>query len=115
MGLLELEAHYRGRTCETALEPEPSSQFRDGLFGHSISRVRDQSGTAHSSPHVIATRLLPEHASIDHRSGQFTTRSRISLRVRSSSEPNTRFRTEMPALWTVSGSPDTRGCHQARS
>ena len=44
--------------------------------------------------------------------GQSVMRFRSSATVKSSSGPATRSRTEMPAAWTVSGSPETRGCHQ---
>ena len=46
------------------------------------------------------------------RSGQLTMRSSRSASATSSSHAPTRPRTEIPAWCTVSGSPETSGCHQ---
>jgi len=46
------------------------------------------------------------------RSGQLTMRSSRSASATSSSPALTRPRTEIPAWCTVSGSPETSGCHQ---
>jgi hypothetical protein len=46
------------------------------------------------------------------RSGQLTMRSSRSASATSSSPAPTRPRTEIPAWCTVSGSPETSGCHQ---
>jgi hypothetical protein len=46
------------------------------------------------------------------RSGQLTMRSSRSASATSSSYAPTRPRTEIPAWCTVSGSPETSGCHQ---
>jgi hypothetical protein len=43
--------------------------------------------------------------------GHVTSRCAISSSEKSSSEPATRPRTEMPAWCTVSRSPETSGCH----
>src|SRR6266849_4867043 len=50
-------------------------------------------------------------AALGIRTGQLTIRSSSSSSLTSSSPAPTRPRTEMPAVCTVSGSPDTSGCH----
>ena len=55
---------------------------------------------------------LPARAPRGSRSGQPTMRSSSSSSRTASSDAPTRPRTETPAACTVSGSPDTSGCHQ---